>query len=78
VHVEAIPEDAAYIGYPAFKFVFSFDPALGKCRQDEGLVEGSDEAELVQRLRKLETGAPHIESRALTSGSWLLRCDCTR
>jgi hypothetical protein len=55
VHVEAIPEDAAYIGYPAFKFVFSFDPALGKCRQDEGLVEGSDEAELVQRLRKLET-----------------------
>jgi len=55
LHVEAIPEDAAYIGYPAFKFVFSFDPALAKCRHDDELVGGSDEAELVQRLRKLET-----------------------
>lgn len=56
VHVEAIPEDAEYIGFPAFKFVFSFDPALGKLRggNDDQTVPGSDEAKLVKRLRELE------------------------
>ena len=60
VHVEAIPEDAEYIGFPAFKFVFSFDPALGKLREgnDDQTVPGSDEAKLVKRLRELEAGLP--------------------
>ena len=60
MHVEAIPEDAEYIGFPAFKFVFSFDPALGKLREgnDDQTVPGSDEAKLVKRLRELEAGLP--------------------
>lgn len=66
VHVEAIPEDAEYIGFPAFKFVFSFDPALGKLRggNDDQTVPGSDEAKLVKRLRELEAGLTHPTAAA--------------
>jgi hypothetical protein len=46
--VEAIPEDAEYIGIPAFRFVFNFDPALAKLR----LAGANPEVE--QRLRELE------------------------
>lgn len=56
--MEAIPEDAEYIGFPAFKFIFSFDPEVAKVRdqQHDGEDPTSEAAELRARLRKREEG----------------------